>query len=60
MSDEPQCFTVSALKSRGWTDKLVRDLLEEPDLIRNRPYPMHSYRPLRLYLRARVDEVTGS
>ena len=63
-SDWPQALTIpgdthmyasaSQLKSRGWTDKLVNDLLGEPD--RTEPNPVYpNTARMRLYQRKRVE-----
>lgn len=51
----PKTVTLTGLKARGWTDKMVRELLGEPDERRpNTRYPTRA--ELRLYLLERVEE----
>jgi len=49
-------LTKAGLKARGWTDKMVRELLGEADERRpNTRYPHHA--DMHLYLLSRVEEV---
>lgn len=51
----PVRLTLTELRERGWTEKMVRELLGEPDATPpNRNYP--GYAPLRLYDLERVEE----
>lgn len=55
MTEEHDAYlTVPALKTRGWTDALVRTFLGEPDRTTTNPH-YRSGPPMRLYLRARVE-----
>jgi hypothetical protein len=53
-------FCRTAMRERGWTDRLVDLLLGEPDEIRDNPYisyPLIEYRPfrdMRLWRKERV------
>lgn len=51
----PKRLTAMALTERGWTQKMIRELLGEPDARPpNRKYPNHP--PLKLYDLERVEE----
>ena len=52
---EPTSCTVSTLKERGWTDRLIQALLGEPDQLAPNPH-YSSAAPMRLYLRQRIEE----
>ena len=57
--NETDQVTKSALKDRGWTDKDIRDLLPEPDVMKQNP----NYRsgpPMCLYNRDRVAQIEAS
>lgn len=50
---EPTCFYASTLKERGWSEKLIQQLLGEPDEYGTNPH-YKSGPPTRLFLRERV------
>lgn len=52
-------ISVTGLKQRGWTDKLIKILLGEPDKTAQNPH-YRSAAPMRLYLKSRVEEVETS
>ncbi|MFF8278003.1 hypothetical protein ACF05T_18110 [Streptomyces lateritius] len=56
MTDRTTYTTLGALRERGWTDAMVRDLLGEPD-VQGRDPRRWSLAPVRLYLLARVEAV---
>ncbi|GAA4894627.1 hypothetical protein ACFPM3_07870 [Streptomyces coeruleoprunus] len=56
MTDRTTYVTLAALRRRGWTDGMVRDLLGAPD-VQGRNPRLWSLAPVRLYLLARVEAV---
>lgn len=50
------CVSVAGLKSRGWTDSLIKTFLGEPDKLARNPH-YSSSAPMRLYLLERVEAV---
>lgn len=54
----PRRVTKAGLKGRGWTDKMIRELLGEPDAREENPYS--AKHELCLYLLERVEEVERS
>ena len=57
--DKDAHFTVADLRARGWTDKLIKDLLDTPDATRKNPR-FSSAAPMRLYLKTRALAVEDS
>ncbi len=57
---EKELFTTPDLKSRGWTDSLVRRFLEVPDDTRSNPKYRNAGSPMKLYLRDRVSKIETS
>lgn len=55
-AEKVKCVTLSTLKSRGWTESMVRDLLGDPDVQSPNPH-YRSGPPMRLYSIARVESV---
>lgn len=51
----PQHYGASALRARGWSDAMIRDLLGTPDITAVNPYFAKSARA-RLWCRQRVEE----
>jgi hypothetical protein len=47
-------ITKTALKERGWTDKLIRTLLREPDRLKGNRYRAGC--PIQLFSGARVEK----
>lgn len=45
------------LKSRGWTDSLIRDFLEQPDETRPNPSYRNAGNPMSFYKRERVEMI---
>jgi hypothetical protein len=54
MPTKNQLVTVTTLKTRGWTDPMIRRFLGEPDKLSTSPY-YHSGPRIRLYELARVE-----
>lgn len=52
-------FNKAALKEKGWTDRLVKIFLPEPDLEKINPI-YKSASPQKLYLQSRVEEIENS
>lgn len=59
MKDRQIMFTLSQLKKRGWTDKLVLRLLKNPDALKLNPFA-RSAPPMRLYDAKRVLRIEKS
>lgn len=55
-----ELFTTSELKSRGWTDSLIRKFLEEHDETRPNPKYSNAGSPMKLYRRDRVERIEKS
>lgn len=51
----PAHYCASALRSRGWTDAMIRDLLGDADLSITNPYFTKSHKA-RLWSRSRVEQ----
>ncbi|MFF1506403.1 hypothetical protein [Streptomyces sp. NPDC058326] len=56
MTDRTTYVSFAGVRSRGWTDTMVRELLGTPD-VQGRDPRRWSLAPLRLYLLARVETV---
>ncbi|MEE1753831.1 hypothetical protein [Streptomyces sp. SP18CS02] len=56
MTERMTYVTHTGLRQRGWTDRMVRDLLGAPD-VQGRSPRRWSVAPVRLYLLARVEAV---
>lgn len=59
MPDAPPHLGTVALRERGWTPALIRDLLGEPDKLARNPY-YRSAAPMRLYAAPRVEAAEAS
>ena len=57
--DSETFWSVPDLRSRGWTDTMIRRLLDDPDRRRPNPY-YRSAAPMRLYRITRVEEMERS
>lgn len=44
----------------GWTDAMIRDLLGDPDDTRRNPYNSSSGKPMRLWLKERVEAIEAT
>lgn len=49
-------ISISDIKSRGWTDKMIATFLKTPDLERVNPLSAHGL-PVPQYLLSRVDKI---
>lgn len=52
-------ITPSGLKARGWTDRMIKQFLGDPDELKTNPY-YKSAAPMRLYSMKRVEKVEKS
>ncbi|CAL9584138.1 hypothetical protein [Streptomyces sp. NPDC095602] len=57
MTDRTVFVSLEGLRSRGWTDGMVRDLLGQPDVQGRSPRQAAGASMVRLYLLARVEAV---